>query len=123
MLENGFKIIFENESKVIHSHDIHLSFCDTIKKYFDDAKLNQTLLRRWNPLNLSKLPVMYIFKYFKDVTYVIKEEKALFYRLRWIFYSPIIRLAEIFGILLGVLTCIPESLAKHLSLVEGKKAK
>lgn len=122
MLEKGFKIIFANESKVIHSHDIHLSFCNTVKKYFDDAKLNQTLLRRWNLLNLSKLSVMYVFKYLKDAAYIMKEEKALFYKLSWIFYSPIIRLAEVFGILLGVLADMPKSLAKRLSLVEGKKA-
>lgn len=118
MLENGFKLIYEPKSEVIHSHNIHSSFIKTIKRYFDDAILNQRLLKRWFFLDLLRWLAVIVIESKKDIAYILKLKKGLSYKLSWIIYSPVIRMAEFFAILLGTFPFLPSSLVNKLSLVE-----
>lgn len=121
ILENGFKIVYEPGSEVMHSHNIHSSFIRTIKRYFDDAVLSQRLLKRWLFLDLLKWLAVIAIESKKDIAYILKLERGLFYKLSWIIYSPVTRLAEFFGILLGILPFLPSNLINKLSLVEQIK--
>jgi len=121
MLEKGFKIIYESKSEVIHSHDIHASFINTVRKYFDDARISQILLNRWTFFNLLKWPAVIALESTKDKVYILRLKRNLFYKLNWIFYSNITRLAEFIGILLGILPFLPAKLVDELSLVRQIK--
>jgi rhamnosyltransferase len=123
MLEMGFKIIYEPNSEVIHSHNIHCSIIKTIKRYFDDARLSQRLLNRWSFMNLLKWLVVIVFESRQDAVYICRLKRNLFYKLSWIIYSPIVRMAELFGILFGTFPFLPSSLADKLSLVGEIKRK
>ncbi|HAZ10975.1 MAG: hypothetical protein A2047_00340 [Omnitrophica bacterium GWA2_41_15] len=123
MLEKGYKIIFESSSEVIHSHDLHKSFIGTMKRYFDDARLNHLLLKRWTFSALLKLPLIFIFKSIKDMIYISHLKRNLSYKLSWILYSPIIRMAELLGIFLGASLYLPAIFTKKMSLVEEIKHK
>jgi len=121
MLEKGFKIVYESSSKVIHSHNIHSSCIRTIKRYFDDAVLSQRLLKRWLFLDLLKWLAVVATESLEDVAYILKLKRDLFYKLSWIIYSPVSRMSELFGILLGSSSFLPASLINKLSLVEQIK--
>lgn len=121
ILEKGFKIIFESSSEVIHSHNLHCSFIQTTKRYFDDARLNQIILNRWHFSNLLKWPAVIAIESMKDAIYILRLKRNSFYKLIWMFYSPFIRVAEFLGILLGALPSLPPRLAHRLSLVEQIK--
>jgi len=121
ILEKGYKIVFEPSSEVIHSHDLHKSFIRTMKRYFDDARLNHLLLKRWTISALLKLPLIFIFKSMKDMIYVSHLKRNLSYKLNWILYSPIVRMAELLGIFLGASLHLPAIFTKKLSLVEEIK--
>jgi len=121
MLEKGFRIIYESKSEIIHSHDIHASFVNTLRKYFNDARISQTLLNRWSFLNLLKWPAVITLESTKDKVYILRLKRNLFYKLNWIFYSNITRLAEFIGILLGILPFLPDILVDRLSLVRQIK--
>jgi rhamnosyltransferase len=121
MLENGFKVVYEPNSEVMHSHNIHSSFIITVRRYFDDAVLSQRLLKRWFFLDLLKWLVVIANESTQDIAYILKLKRSLFYKLNWIIYSPITRMAEFFGILLGALPFLSSSLVNKLSLVEQIK--
>ncbi|MBL7130476.1 MAG: glycosyltransferase [Candidatus Omnitrophica bacterium] len=101
IMEKGFKIVYDPESVVLHSHNFYFSFIKTFKKYFDDAKLNKQLLNIWPWYNFPILIGHIIFKVSKDIRYVLSLNKKTSYKISWLFYSPFIRLAELFGIILG----------------------
>jgi len=121
MLEAGFRIMYEPRSIVVHSHNIHSSFAITIKRYFDDAILSQRLLHRWPSLHLLKWLAVIAIESKDDVAYILKLKRSLFYKLGWVIYSPITRMAEFLGILLGALPFLPANLISKLSLVEQIK--
>lgn len=123
MLEKGFRIIFEPRSEVIHSHNLHSSFFRTFKRYFDDARANQQILKRWNLLSLLELPVVIFLKFIKDILYILKLENPFFYKIKWISHSPFLRLGEFFGILLGIFPYWPEKVIDRLSLVREIKSR
>ncbi len=124
IMEKGFKIAFEPESVVSHSHNFYFSFIKTFKKYFDDAKLNNYLFNIWSWRNFPVLTGCIVYKLLRDISYIFNSEKNTLYKIGWLFYSPVIRLAEFFGIIAGAnsqyLPCRAQSL---FSLVnEIKKA-
>ncbi|MBL7197177.1 MAG: glycosyltransferase family 2 protein [Candidatus Omnitrophica bacterium] len=122
IMEKGFKIIFEPKSIVLHSHNFYYSFIETFKKYFDDARLNNRLLNIWSWQNLPMLVGRVLYKIFKDASYILSLNEGVFYKISWLFYSPIIRIAEFLGILLGAFPFISEKLVTRLSLVEEIKS-
>lgn len=123
MLEKGFQIIYEANSEVVHSYNLHVSFIKTIKRYFDESRLSQRLLNRWSFMNLLKWPAVIAIESKEDIVYILRLKRNLFYKLSWIIYSPITRMAEFLGILLGALPFLPASLVNKLSLVEEIKRK
>ena len=125
IMEKGFKVVFEPESIVLHSHNFYLSFIKTLKKYFDDTKLNNHLLNVWSWSNFPRLAESIIYKVLRDISYILSLNKDIPYKIGWLFYSPVIRLAEFFGIILGANSqYLPRRLQDFLSLVnEVKKVK
>jgi rhamnosyltransferase len=121
MLEKGFKIVYESKSEAIHSHNIHSSFTNTVRRYFDDARLNQRLLRRWAFVDLLKFLIVIIVESRKDTAYVLRLRISPMSKLNWIIRSPLMRIAEFLGILLGMLPYIPPKFVDRLSLVEEIK--
>lgn len=122
IMEKGFKIIFEPESTVFHSHDFYLSFTKTFKKHFDDAKLNNHLFNIWSWRNFPILAGHIGYKIFRDVRYIVRLNKDMLYKIGWLFYSPVIRLAEFFGIIFGANShLLPNRLRNHFSLVSEIK--
>lgn len=121
MLEKGLKIIYEPGSVVVHSHNIHSSFINTVRKYFDDARLSRRLLDRWSVLNLLKWPAVIALESIKDWDYILKQEAGFIFNAHWIFYSCITRSAEFLGILLGVFPFLPDNLIDWLSLARQAK--
>jgi rhamnosyltransferase len=122
IMEKGFKVVFEPESVVLHSHNFYFSFIKTFKKYFDDAKLNNYLLNIWSWRNFPMLGGYIVYKVLRDINYILSLNKDLFYKTRWSFYSLVIRLAEFFGIILGANSqYIPCRLQPLFSLVNELK--
>jgi len=122
IMEKGFKIIFESESVVLHSHNFYYSFIKTLKKYFDDAKLNNELFNIWSWRNFPILAGYIVFKIFRDIGYILSLNKDMLYKIGWLFYSPVIRLAEFFGIILGANSQhLPHRLHNFFSLVSEVK--
>jgi rhamnosyltransferase len=121
MLEKGFKIIYESNSEVIHSHNIHFSFINTIRRYFDDARLNQRLLKRWAFLDLLKLLIIIVVESRKDTAYILRLRINPMSKLNWIIRSPLMRTAEFLGIFLGTLLNISPKFVNRLSLIEEIK--
>ena len=122
IMEKGFKIVFEPESMVLHSHNFYFSFIKTFKKYFDDAKLNNHLFNIWSWRSFPWLAGCIIFKTFKDVGYILSLNKDSSYKIGWLLYSPVIRLAEFLGIILGAHSQhLPSRLQSHFSLVNEIK--
>jgi hypothetical protein len=122
MLEAGYKIVYEADSKVSHSHDLHRSFAITVMKYFDDTRSNQRILKRWGMANLLRLPAVVCVKCFKDILYILNLRAGVFYKLKWACLSPFARFSEFIGVILGVIPLVPEWLASKFSLVEGKRS-
>ena len=121
-MEKGFKIVFESESIVSHSHNFYFSFIKTFKKYFDDARLNNHLLNMWSWRSFPWLVGSIAFKIFRDIGYISSLNKGLFYKISWFFYSPFIRLAEFLGIIFGAYSKhLPSRLQSTLSLVNELK--
>jgi rhamnosyltransferase len=102
VMENGFKIVFEHKSVVLHSHNFYHSFVETFKKYFDDAKLNNLLLNIWSWQNFPILAGHIVYKILRDVSFILSSNKDMTYKIGWLFYSPIIRIAEFFGTIAGI---------------------
>lgn len=122
ILEKGFRIIFEPQSAVLHSHNFYFSFKKTLKKYFDDAKLNKHLLNIWPRDNLPILAGYIAFKMFKDIRFILTFNRGALYKINWLIYSPFIRLAEFLGIILGANSrYLPVRLQNRLSLVNEIK--
>ncbi|MBL7196707.1 MAG: glycosyltransferase family 2 protein [Candidatus Omnitrophica bacterium] len=118
IMENRFKIVFEPRSSVSHSHNFYFSFTKTFKKYFDDAKLNKDLLNIWPWYSFPMLVGTILYKIFKDIGCILILKKRMSYKIGWLFCSPIIRLAEFFGIILGANSqCLPRRLQTLFSLV------
>ncbi len=118
MLEKGFKILYEPNSEVIHSHNIHSSVIKTIKRYFDDARLNQRLFKKWAVIDLLKFLLVVIVESRKDAAYILKMKRNFIIRARWILHSFLTRMAEFVGILLGAIPFLPEKFVDRLSLAE-----
>ena len=122
VMERGFKIVFEPDSCVLHSHNLYFSFTKTIKKYFDDARLNNELLNIWSWRNFPVSAGYILFKIFRDIGYILSLNKGPFYKIGWLFYSPVIRLAEFSGIILGANSkYLPARLQALLSLASEVK--
>lgn len=119
ILEKGFAIIFENRSEVIHSHN--LSMLGIIKRYFDDTRLNQRLLKRWYGFRLFTLPALWIHKTIKDTDYVVNLDKDLLYKTKWLLCLPGMRIAESLGLLLGLFPYWPPGVINALSSVREIK--
>lgn len=118
VIENGFKIIFEPASAVLHSHDFYCSFKETFKKYFDDADINNRLLNIWSWKNSPELIGHIAYKIIRDIAQVFSLNKAILYKIRWVLYSPFIRAAELFGIISGLNSKhMPGRLRSSFSLV------
>lgn len=118
IMEKGFKIIFEPRSTVLHSHNFYYSFVETFKKYFDDARLNNHLLNIWSWQNFPMLVGHVLYKVLKDASYILSLNEGVFYKIGWLFYSPIIRIAEFFGIIAAVYSrYLPYRLQSAFSLV------
>ena len=121
-MERGFKIVFEPASCVLHSHNFYFSFTKTLKKYFDDAKLNNELFNIWPWRNFPALAGYILFKMFRDIKNILSLNKDLLYKIGWLFYSPVIRLAEFSGIILGANSkYLPARLQTLLSLANEVK--
>ena len=122
IVEKGFKIVLEPASAVLHSHNFYFSFIKTLKKYFDDAKLNNNLFNIWSWRNFPILAGYIVFKIFRDIGYILSLNKDMLYKIGWLFYSPVIRLAEFFGIILGANSkYLPLRLQTLFSLVSEVK--
>jgi rhamnosyltransferase len=122
IMENGFKIIFEPKSAVLHSHNFYYSFVKTFKKYFDDAKLNNRLLNMWSWRNMPVLAAHIIYKIVRDADYILGLDKGIFYKIGWLFYSPIIRTVEFSGIIAGINSrYLPRKLHSEFSLANEIK--
>lgn len=121
-MEKGFKIAFEPKSMVLHSHNFYYSFIETFKKYFDDAKLNNQLLNMWSWRNFPTLAGCMAYKILRDISYILGLNKGFFYKIGWLFYSPVIRLAEFLGIIVGANSQhLPYKLNSAFSLVNEVK--
>jgi rhamnosyltransferase len=101
MIEKGFKIAFKPDSKVLHSHNFYHSFIATFRKYFVDARLNQKFFNMWSLRDLPLLLVYTGYKIWKDMKYIISLDRDIIVKIIWLFYSPIIRMAEFSGIIFG----------------------
>lgn len=121
MLEKGYTVAYEPKAAVLHSHNLHRSFPAIMKKYFDDTRLNQQLLKRWRISRLLRVPIVTIFKIIRDIAYIFALKRTVFYKIRWILYSPIMRIAEALGIFLGAMPYISNRFIRSLSLVEEIK--
>ncbi|MBU1997867.1 MAG: glycosyltransferase [Candidatus Omnitrophica bacterium] len=122
IMEKGFKIVFEPKSTVLHSHNFYYSFVKTFKKYFDDARLNNRLLNIWSWRNLPILAAHVIYKIVRDLGYVLSLNRGMFYKIGWLFYSPVIRMAELFGIIAGINSrYLPGRIHSAFSLVSEVK--
>lgn len=118
VMERGFKIVFEPESSVSHSHDFYYSFTKTFKKYFDDAKLNNDLLNIYSWGDFPLLAGQIVYKIFRDINYILRLNKNSFYKIVWLFYSPVVRLAEFWGTIFGSHSqYLPYKLRSFFSLV------
>jgi len=122
VMENGYKIVFEHKSIVLHSHNFYCSFIRTFKKHFDDAKLNNCLLNIWSWQNFPILAGHIVYKILRDVSFILSLNRDMFYKIGWLFYSPIIRIAEFFGIIAGINSrCLSYRLQSVSSLVNESK--
>ncbi|MCX5713494.1 MAG: glycosyltransferase family 2 protein [Candidatus Omnitrophica bacterium] len=121
MLNNGFKIIFAPESEVVHAHTLHSPLIDTVKRYFDDSRVNHALFRRWTFIRLLRWAAVIAHESIDDFSYIAKSKRNIFSKLSWIVYSPIARTAEFLGIILGALPFLPRALVDRLSLAEEIK--
>lgn len=122
IMEKGFKIAFEPESAVFHSHDFYRSLRGTFRKYFDDAELNNDLLDIWPWMSLPLLAVQTAYKIVRDAGYISGLDRGIVYKAGWIFYSPVIRTAEFFGIISGANSRhIPQRLRSAFSMVNETK--
>jgi len=122
IIERGFKIVFEPQSTAVHSHNFYFSFTKTFKKYFDDAKFNKGLFDMWTCRNFTLLITYMVYKVGKDMRYIFSLNKGILYKLWWICYSPIIRLAEFCGTVFGVNSkYLPQRLQAFFSLVSEIK--
>lgn len=118
IMEKGFKIVFEPGSIVLHSHNFYSSFIKTFKKYFDDARLNNELFNIWPWRSFAYLAGCIIYKVIRDISYILTLNKNLLYKIGWLFYSPVIRLAEFLGIIIGANSQhLPSRLQNQFSLV------
>jgi hypothetical protein len=121
-LEGGFKIVFEPKSSILHSHNFYYSFPETFKRYFDDAKFNKGLLNIWSWKNLPLLFGHTGYKVLRDMSYIFSLNKGVFYKAGWLFYSPVIRFAELLGIIAGINSkYLPDRLRSDFSLVQEIK--
>jgi len=116
IIEDGYKIVYESGSGVYHSHNFYNSFIDTLRKNFDDAKLNNFLLNRWSFKNIHILLSYTGYKLLKDLRYIFNLDKTFLYKIGWILYAPIIRFAEFCGITLALFDKLPRKLQHRLSL-------
>ena len=122
IIEKGFKIVFEPESVVYHSHNFYYSTAKTFKKYFDDAKLNNYLLNIWSWRNFPILTGYIVYKIFKDISYILNLNKSIFYKISWLSHSSVIRIAEFVGIVVGANSrYLPNKLRSSFSLVNEVK--
>ncbi|MDO8489416.1 MAG: glycosyltransferase family 2 protein [Candidatus Omnitrophota bacterium] len=122
VMEKGFKIVFEPQSAVLHSHNFYFSFTKTFKKYFDDSRINNGLLNIWSWKNCPLLIGHVAYKILKDAVYVWNLNKGVFYKIGWLFYSPVIRTSELFGIIAGINSKrLPDRLRLSFSLVSDIK--
>jgi len=117
VLEAGYKIAFEPDSKVVHSHDFYKSFRKTAKKYFDDSMLNQKLIRRWGALALIKLWLTLVLVSVKDIVYISMLQKDLLYKINWIIRTPLSRTVGYLGTLMGAFPAVFRRFENQLSLV------
>ena len=123
MLRNGFKIIFAPESEVVHAHTLHFPLANTVRRYFDDSRVNHALFRRWTFIRLLRWLAVIAHELVDDFFYILKSKRNIFSKLSWIIYAPLARLAELFGIVLGAFPFLPPALAGKLSLAEQIKRK
>lgn len=122
IMEGGFKIAFEPDSMVLHSHNFYYSFIRTFKKYFDDTELNSRLLNIWSWQSCPMLAGHIVYKILRDIRYILSLDKSAFYKIGWLFYSPVIRLAELFGIIAGANSkYLPYRFHPYFSLVSRIK--
>lgn len=122
IIEKGFKVVFEPRSVVLHSHNFYYSFMKTFKKYFDDARLNNRLLNIWSWKDSPALAGHVIYKILRDISYILSLNEDILYKIGWLFYSPVIRAAELFGIIAGINSrYLPSRLQSVFSLVNEIK--
>jgi len=122
VIEKGFKIVFEPRSRVLHSHNFYNSFIRTFKKYFDDSRLNHQLLNMWTWRDFPILFGHIAYKISKDSFCILGSDKGAFYKIRWLFYSPVIRFAEFLGTITGANSSyLPSKLNCRFSLVNEIK--
>jgi rhamnosyltransferase len=117
MLEQGYAIVFEPRSRVFHSHNIYRSFSATFRNSFDEAKLNRGLFGIRIREHIPRLAGHITYKLRRDMAHIVSLDKSVFYRAGWLCYSPLIRLAELLGILAGAHNrCLPRALQSAFSL-------
>jgi len=122
LLEKGFKIVFEPGSAVLHSHNFYYSFIETFKRYFDDTKFNNSLLGVWPRQKFLLLFGHTAHKILRDVKYIFALPKGIVYKTGWLVYSPIIRTAELFGMIAGANSrYLPRKMQSSFSLVHEIK--
>jgi rhamnosyltransferase len=122
IMEAGFKIAFEPSSQVVHSHDFYCSLAQTVKKFFDDAKLNKDLLGYC--IEITPFGFLYFIttKVILDIKYISKLNKDIFYKAKWALYCPLVRIFQFVGILLGCYSQkIPLKFHRKISLVSDVK--
>ena len=122
VMEAGFKVAFEPSSQVVHSHDFYCSLPQTVKKFFDDTKLNKDLLgyridmTPWGSLGFVAMHTA------ADIRYILKLDKGIFYKLKWVLYCPLVRISQFIGMALGCHSKrIPVKLHTKISLVSEVK--
>ncbi|MFA4888689.1 MAG: glycosyltransferase [Candidatus Omnitrophota bacterium] len=122
ILEEGYKVVFEPASVITHSHDFYCSLKDTLKKFFDDTKLNRTLLDS-TPKQPPRIKVTTICRILRnDYRFITQLPRNRWYKLRWKLYAPLVRAAQFIGMALGCnASRLPESYQAKFSLVVESK--
>jgi len=122
VIEKGFKVVFEPRSMVLHSHNSYRSFARTFKEYFDDARINKRLLNIWSWRDSLGLSGHVVYKILRDAGYILSLDKGILCKIGWLAYSPVIRTAELFGIIAGINSRhLPSRLHSAFSLVSEVK--
>ena len=101
MIRKGYKLVYQPDSLVVHSHDLYTSLVTTYKRYKIDAKMNRILIGQTVMINSISAPVFVLKKWAQDTKYIIRTKIIFPRNIIWIIYSPIVRTVQAIAILTG----------------------